>query len=158
MSIALAQVSDEEKSGFKAMYLLAAMGVRILPTPETSHPMWNDFLNAIKAAGLQATLLKATLLVNFSHGPFSSGANQLKLSEAGAHLMDIAPEGFLEEMNEHIARDRGEDAYDVTPIEWVQVCTKKITRVAWCEKMMQTTFGFFGSPNTRRSRGPILGT
>lgn len=126
------QVSDEEKTGFKAMYLLAAKGVRILPTPETSHPMWNDFLNAIKAAGLQSTLLKATLLANFSHGPFSSGANQLKLSEAGAHLMDIAPNGFLEEMNEHIARDRGEDFSNVTPDEWVQVCTKKITRVARC--------------------------
>ena len=113
------------------MYLLAAMGVRLLPTPESSHPMWNDYLNAINSAHLQSVLLKATLLVNFSHGPFASGANQLKLSDAAKHLMDIAPQQFLEEANEEIARDRGQLQSDVTRDEWVDICSKKNVRVSW---------------------------
>jgi hypothetical protein len=67
--------------------------------------------------------------------------------------MDIAPNGFLEEMNEHIARDRGEDFSNVTPDEWVQVCTKKSPELLGVKKM-QVTLVFLWVPqkNTRRNR------
>ena len=81
----LKSTHDEEATGFKMMNFLAGpCGLRVLPEPEGSHPMWNDFLNCVNYAGLKPVLLKATLLCNWSRGPFSSGTHQGRLVDAAA--------------------------------------------------------------------------
>ena len=124
-------MSDEEKMGFKALYVLAGpLQLRILPTPESSHPMWNDFINATTAANLKSTLLKCTLLVNWGQGPFGSGTHQCRLSEAATHLMEVAPDWYLEEMNDNIAADRGiANGAGVSRAEWINTCQKRIVKV-----------------------------
>ena len=81
----LKSIHDEEATGFKMMNFLAGpCGLRVLPEPEGSHPMWNDFLNCVNYAGLKPVLLKATLLCNWSRGPFSSGTHQGRLVDSAA--------------------------------------------------------------------------
>ena len=80
---------DEEAVGFKMMNFLAGpCGLRVYPEPEGSHPMWNNFLSAIDQSNLKAVLLKATLFVNWTRGPFGSGAHQCRLTDAAKHLME----------------------------------------------------------------------
>ena len=63
----LKSTHDEEATGFKMMNFLAGpCGLRVLPEPEGSHPMWNDFLNCVNYAGLKPVLLKALC---FAIGP-----------------------------------------------------------------------------------------
>jgi hypothetical protein len=69
--------------------------------------------------------------------------------------MDIAPNGFLEEMNEHIARDRGEDFSNVTPDEWVQVCTKKSPELLGVKKNAGY-FGFSLGPPKEYQKKPVF--
>ena len=78
-------IHDEEATGFKMVNFLAGpCGLRVYPEPEGSHPMWNDFLRSIAEADLKPVLLKASLLCNWTRGPFGSGTHQCKLSDAAA--------------------------------------------------------------------------
>lgn len=128
---------DEEAVGFRMVNFLAGpCGLRCYAEPESSHPCWNDFLNAINDAGLKPMLLKGTLLCNWTRGPFGSGVHQTRLSDAALDLMNRKgddPE-FMSQFSELTAADRCVLQCDLTPDEWVQVCEKRIAKArgkAW---------------------------
>lgn len=126
----MAQVSDEEALGFKAINSLAGVcQLRIFPQPEFCHRTWNDYTLALEKAGLKSTLFKGTLLSNWCLGPFDSGTHHSKLVDAAEHLLDSCSTEFLEEMGEAVALDRGEAVHELTREEWLTVCTKRIPKV-----------------------------
>ena len=138
---------DEEACGFKAMNFLAGpCGLRVYPEPEGSHPQWNDFLRAITEAQLKPTLLKATLLCNWTRGPFGSGTNQCRLADAASDFMSRkgTDVDYMAHMNELIMKDRGlTEFHGITPEEWINICEKRIPKArgkAWfgiCDSFSQ---------------------
>lgn len=138
---------DEEACGFKAMNFLAGpCGLRVYPEPEGSHPQWNDFLRAITEAQLKPTLLKATLLCNWTRGPFGSGTNQCRLADSASDLMSRkgTDVDYMAHMNELIMKDRGlTEFHGITPEEWIKICEKRIPKArgkAWfgiCDSFSQ---------------------
>ena len=114
----LVSIHDEESSRFRAMNFLAGpRGLRAYPEPEGSHPQWNDYLRAI------STLLKATLLVNWSRRPFGSGTHHAKLTDAAKDLMRRkGADSFMCMMAEFIAADReiSPEGFRITPQPYPQ--------------------------------------
>ena len=105
----LKSIHDEEASGFKMMNFLAGpCALRAFAEPEGSHPQWNDYLRSIDEAGLKQSLLKGTLLCNWTRGPFSSGTHHTKLVDAAKDLMNRRrdDERYMQAMAELTALDR----------------------------------------------------
>lgn len=131
---------DEEAAGFKMMNFLAGpCQLRCYPEPEGSHPQWNDYLRSVDQAGLKPVLLKATLLCNWTRGPFSKGTHQTRLSDAATDLMNRKghDDEFMNVLTEMTAVDRGfspDSDFRLTPDEWLRVCSKRIPKArgkAW---------------------------
>ncbi len=94
------------------------------------------------------TLLKATLLVNWSRGPFGSGTHHAKLVEAAQDLMSRkgADNEFMSMMAELTASDREieiPEDFQLTPQLWIEACEGRIPKArgkAWfgiCESFSQ---------------------
>ena len=131
---------DEEAAGFKMMNFLAGTcQLRCYPEPEGSHPQWNDYLRSVDQAGLKPVLLKATLLCNWTRGPFSKGTHQTRLADAATDLMNRKGnnEEFMNMFSEMTAVDRGlnpDSNFFLTPDEWLHICSKRIPKArgkAW---------------------------
>ena len=136
----LKSIHDEEASGFKMMNLLAGpCALRAFAEPEGSHPQWNDYLRSIDEAGLKQSLLKGTLLCNWTRGPFSSGTHHTKLVDAAKDLMNRKGDDqrYMQAMAELTALDRllaDPEQFVLRPEEWVDVCSKRIPKArgkAW---------------------------
>ena len=114
-------MADEEKTGFRACNILAALGLRGMPLPEMNHGKWNDHLRAIETAGLGLAKLKATLLANFGGGPFHSGRFRFTIQKAAQQLMSTASDEFLVEVCEQIAWDLGvpHETFVFTRDDWM---------------------------------------
>ena len=107
--IAFSQAPDEEALPYKAINMLAftKLQCRVAPEPEYAHPAWNNILLAISRAGLQPTVLVATLLTHINHGPYSSGRTlQTKFETCSEWIKNLSTEEF-DELRESIAWDRG---------------------------------------------------
>ena len=100
------EVADEEAVGFRAMNLLLGLGLRALPFPECCHQKWGDFLRASAAAGLSATMLKATLICDSGSGPWTSGRNQFNCRRSAELLVSQMDDAFFEELSLKVAWDK----------------------------------------------------
>ena len=103
-----AKAPDEEALPFKAMLTLAhsSLSARVLAEPEHCHPSWNNLLLAVKRAGLQPTLLIATLMTHVNHGPYSSGRTFQTKQDVCEDWIDGLSQDEFAELQEHIAMDR----------------------------------------------------
>ena len=127
-------MSDEERMGFKAVNILAGpFRLRVFSQPDFAHRSWNDFGNAVDSSKLRSCILKCTLLCNWRLGPFNTGTHQQKLEDAARHLMSTCTDEFLADMSDQVALDNCMESYDLTREEWVQVCTRRITKVLGIE-------------------------
>jgi hypothetical protein len=114
------------------------LGIRGFPTPESSHPLWGDYLRAVASTGLNGSCMKGTLICNFAHGPFNSGRWQHTLQESAEHLMSKVTDEWLEEKSDRISFDRGLDSHEATREDGVQAsCIAGRTKFDMGSALMQ---------------------
>ena len=108
------KIPDEEASQTKALNYLWDVDICGLAgwnDPESSHPRYNNFKNSLRSAFLEVASLQGTLLSNWQHTPFNSGAAKTKAAQAlKLRLRDCADLEWLKARAELIAADRHEDA------------------------------------------------
>ena len=86
--------------------LLNALNLRLVPIPESCHPLWNDTLRALASSKLKGSVLKGTLLVNYYKGPFCTKKNRYTVQQAATLLADTCSDAWLDEMQESFQFDR----------------------------------------------------
>ncbi len=99
---------DEEAVNFRSSNLCSGpLRMRCFPTPESSHPQWNDCSRSLVSSTLKATLLKATLLVNHFKGPFRSQTYAFDLQEAARRYLKDTRGSQLHTISESWSEDMG---------------------------------------------------
>ena len=104
------QVADEEARQWRAFNLMyGVLRLRGLPVADVCHPLWNDFMRAVKSANLLGTLLKCTHCTNYGHGPWLAGKRFLTIQMAATRLCRLADEdhSYWENLSERVFWDRG---------------------------------------------------
>lgn len=109
-----AQVADEETLPFKLIYALMHEegGLRMFISPDSTHAQWNNVRCGIRRAGLQHTILLATIMSNVLHGPFKSGQNRQSFQEGAEHLSQTMSYDDFLTLVDLMAMDRGVDVDD----------------------------------------------
>ena len=114
------QVSDEEAVQVRAMNLLAGLNLRVLPSPESAHAQWGDFLRALDSSKLKLPCLKLTLITNYGRGPWNSGRFKFNAKKAAENLMATCSDDYLDSLAERVSFDLGRaELHTVTRDEWM---------------------------------------
>ena len=108
------QVSDEEAVQVRAMNLLAGLNLRVLPSPESAHAQWGDFLRALDSSKLKLPCLKLTLITNYG------SRFKFNAKKAAENLMATCSDDYLDSLAERVSFDLGRaELHTVTRDEWM---------------------------------------
>ena len=104
-------MADEESRQWRSFNLLwSVLRIRGCAVAEGCHPLWNDFRRACKEAKLAGVLLKCTSVINYGHGPWTSGKRRVTLKQAAKSLMNVADDSYMTSLTERVLFDRGWEA------------------------------------------------
>lgn len=101
-------MADEEARQWRAFnFLFSVLNIRGAAAAELCHPLWNDYKRSLSKAGLLGTLLKATAVTNFGHGPFLSGKRFLSIGQAAEKIVHLATTQYFQSITDRVCFDRG---------------------------------------------------
>ena len=125
-------------------FRLYRLKTREMPLPDPWHNVWNDCLNACKAAGLHSTILMVTLALNMPWGPWQGEKwfhqviegvlDWARISGKDDHIFNAYIQHVLRDLdmpyNTHVTEDLKKQLWE--KLRTAEFLRKKGTKVALC--------------------------